>query len=168
MTHRSQSGSQASCPGPPGPLTGPAGITGSMLCTSWDFGVNILLSALVCQGACARMCVWCCLPWKENKPKANTACISTSPRAVQTSNSPGQEGFPVRLDVRVQRQLAARPQREWTVHLRKGCQRAGEGGRALGWLLPPLEAAPIRTPHISVGAMVRPPGRKACPGSPGR
>lgn len=57
----------------------------------------------VCRGPCA------CFIFrgKQNKPKANTVCISTYPRAVETSNSLGQEGFPVGLNAHVQRLPAA-------------------------------------------------------------
>lgn len=54
------------------------------------------LSLSVWQCACACVFVLFCFLWKGNKPKANTACISTSPGAVETTNSLDRKDF--RLD----------------------------------------------------------------------
>lgn len=94
------------------------------------------------------MFVLLCFPWKENKPEANTACISTSPGAVETSNSPGQEGFPVRLNVHVQRQLAARAQGEQSPP-----QGTGEDSPALGLPRPPHRPLCPHPPHFCLGEL---------------
>lgn len=84
-------------------------------------------SALVCQCAYACVCVLFCFPWKENKSKAHTACVSTSPRAVEARNSPGQEGFPVGLNVCVQRLPDSEGQES------RVCRRKGWQGTQRGW-----------------------------------
>lgn len=93
------------------------------------------------------MFVLFCSPRKENKPKANTACISTSPGAVETSNSPGQEGFPVRLHVRIQKQPAVRARGE------SPPRGTGGDGPALGLPLPPPRPHP---PHFFLGEVEAP------------
>lgn len=97
--------------------------------------------------SCARACVFVllCFLWKGNKSKASTACVSTSPGAVETSNSPGQEGFPVRLSVHVQKQLAAKSG-ESGVHSRKGRQWTQTGGPSSD---PPLPLFPWCPPPPS-------------------
>lgn len=123
--------------------------------------VHAGLSALVCQCVCTHVFIWFCFLWKENKLKANTACISTSPRAVETSNCPGQEGFPVGLNVHVQSPIAAGgleslPQREVS----------GDPERtAWLWVHPclPSELTPNPTPILLSGLKLRPPARKGSP-----
>lgn len=90
--------------------------------------VRTQFSALACQCACARVFVLFCFLWKENKPKANTACVSTSPRAVEARNSPGQEGFPVGLNVCVQRLPASEGQES------RVCRRKWWQWTQRGWL----------------------------------
>ena len=88
-----------------------------------------------------------CFPWKENKPKANTACISTS-ATVETSNSPGQEGFPVGPNVHVQGQ-----RRQLRAERAESTAERGVGGPrgedpALGPALPALlKAGVLRHPN---------------------
>lgn len=120
------------------------------------------LSALVCQCVWTHVFIWFCFLWKENKLKANTACVSTSPRAVETSNSPGQEGFPVGLNVCVQSPRAAEglETAESAAERSQGTQRGQPGlgstpASLLNWHPP--------TPVLLSGLKLRPPARKGSP-----
>lgn len=105
--HTGQKGSQASHPGPR-VVCSPGRHSLSVHCAGAEASRLMVGYLPLCVKVHVPVCLFCFVfPWKENKPKANTACILTSLGAVETSNCPGQEGFPVGLSVHVQRQPAA-------------------------------------------------------------